>query len=317
MNPMNDKSAIMEDYQDEIGGGEKENMSLPGGLTKIIRSRVEVPKQLLERTLMQGEEVTGQFDFFYLENKMDRQLKLALNCMTLGLFSFILTLLAIYRYVRDHLCCAFCKDRVYNKRGKLSITSFGRVIFWEQELSTYKGSVDQRAHFEITHATRITNIHELKQMKIKYQDHGLIIDYCCKAFNIGLECTFFSYNTADANESCFIHTASAENFLNTIATFIKDAFLGNAKAKRNEPLTILLVANPHDKEGTDYKPPSGQESLEEIMALTEAMLVHLGKTKDAFLPPSMFGSLDGANAAFKNPVVCKLCRILLRNVDMT
>jgi hypothetical protein len=305
MNPMNGVSPGMDEYQDDVGGGEKDNMSLPGGLTKIIRSRVEVPKQLLERTLMQGEEVTGQFDFYYLEKKMDRQVKLALNCMTLGMFSFFLTLLAIYRYVRDHLCCAFCRDRVYNKRGKLTITSFGRVIFWDQELATYKGSLDQRAHFSISHATRITNIHQLKQMKIKYQDHGLIIDYCCKAFNIGVECTFFGYNNSDAQESSFIHTAPAENFLRTIATFIKDSFIGSPKIKRDEPLTIFLVANSDDKAGTDYKPPSGQETLEEVMALTEAMLAQLGKTKDAFLPPSMFGSLDGANAAFKNPVVCK------------
>jgi len=40
------------------------------GVTKTVRKRIEVPREWLERTLLEGEEVIGQYDYFYSKKGM-------------------------------------------------------------------------------------------------------------------------------------------------------------------------------------------------------------------------------------------------------
>lgn len=40
------------------------------GITKTVRRRMEVPKEVLDRILLEGEEVIGQYDYFFIKKRM-------------------------------------------------------------------------------------------------------------------------------------------------------------------------------------------------------------------------------------------------------
>ena len=40
------------------------------GITKTVRRRMEVPKEVLDRILLEGEEVIGQYDYYFIKKRM-------------------------------------------------------------------------------------------------------------------------------------------------------------------------------------------------------------------------------------------------------
>ena len=97
---------VDEENGDDVGGPfTKHNIHAPLGVTGNTRSRIEVPKEFLKRTLIKDEVIVGQYDFYYTKKRMHVTDIILYSVYTGGMFFMAYLAYKLYHFIRSLVCC--------------------------------------------------------------------------------------------------------------------------------------------------------------------------------------------------------------------
>jgi len=157
------------------------------GLQKFSRDRMQSAEEMLKKNLGPGEEILREFDCFFPEKKRKMWRIILLTVLTLGLYLVYLGILVLIKlfqkFTMRHrciLCCCPCcaPNTVHESRGKLAITTKGRVISWIQTYDqTLLGKVRP---YVIINDIKIFKTSDVREMSVEFYSpdtFGLLL--CC------------------------------------------------------------------------------------------------------------------------------------------
>ena len=120
------------------GGGDEKSEALRTefGMSENLLKLIETPEEMMERVLMKDEEVRSTFDCFFPTQFIPQWKIMLLIFATGGLYLIVLA----YRYVQQwcykNKCCT--PSQVAFKKGKMAVTSKGRIICWDENVDQVK-----------------------------------------------------------------------------------------------------------------------------------------------------------------------------------
>lgn len=106
------------------------------GLSENVSQLIESPEQMMKRVLLPGEVVRSEFECYFPTDFVPRWKIIMLLTITLGLYAFVLLYKSILKWCYKNKCCT--PAIVSFTRGKLAITSKGRIICWNEFVSQVK-----------------------------------------------------------------------------------------------------------------------------------------------------------------------------------
>jgi hypothetical protein len=135
------------------------NASNPSTLHQVTSRSVEVPSEVLNRVLLQNEEVQAEFDVFYLDPcaSFSVQMFVLLTVLTLGGYAIYRAVVVMMVALRRMLCKSCIADDTVLSRGKLIATNKGRLIYWESNVKQHNNLCGY-THHEISSHTKIFNV---------------------------------------------------------------------------------------------------------------------------------------------------------------
>lgn len=129
-----------------------------GELVSSTKNQTEIPSQMLRRLLLTDERVTGQFDFFYVQNSMTTSQFYWRVVLSFGMYLVYHAFVWMIRTIRKACCtCSFCQDSVSFSRGKLVVTSKGRLICWSLDVDQ-SFHPDGRCHHSVVNVSHILKV---------------------------------------------------------------------------------------------------------------------------------------------------------------
>ena len=138
----------------------------------MCKVHTEIPSDVLARLLLKNESVTGEFDFFYPRRGFSKRFTFLLCVLTLGFYLIILAVQSCLHWLRNKLCpCMACADSIFYKRGKLIVTSRGRLICWFLEVDQ-QHNADNQTHYRISQNTKIFNVSNTFSS-------FYVVEFCC------------------------------------------------------------------------------------------------------------------------------------------
>jgi len=103
----------------------------PEGLTDNVSQLAETPNLALKRTLFKNEVVLKEFNCYFPTRMIPRWKLLLLIIFTFGLYGLVLAYHALLRWCYRN---RFCTPALVSlERGKLAVTSLGRIICWKSD----------------------------------------------------------------------------------------------------------------------------------------------------------------------------------------
>jgi hypothetical protein len=287
---------IAEDIDLEAGD-ENDASNLPNkkGFTRTVCARLEVPREALDRLLLNDEKVCGDFDCYYPDWKTYSFSTHLNTCQkTMGLYLIFL----LFVWIKE--CIQYCLglESVSMNRGKMIVTDKGRLIFWQTKAvqSRWFG-LDGRAYFKAGQAIRIMNIRDVRETILLYKE-AKAFGCCCNDSKVSLEVVFNSFNDDRSEYSDFFNTNPSGPFYEevsrntTIPNYGKGWFQRGSVASKapdtsstsesvtGQPLMVRLVSKDGDECVTSNH--HGMEALERILELQAQLSKHL-ELRDSFI----------------------------------
>lgn len=259
-------------------------------MNPLLKKQIEIPNELLSRVLFAQEKVVGSFDTFFPSNKWSTRTEFFLSLFTLGMYQVYLFFVYIVRCFRHLLCkCEPCQDKVNFQRGKMVITSFGRLLYWDLQVNQ-KPCLDQKAHHIMRSNLKIFKVEDIAEINLGYSDHYLFANCCYRDYRTGVDITFNHFRHDPPIPSFFLSTYAVRNYINTIASYITSTFLASKSMSQpyllpqSTPFTIRLLSNPDDH---IYSGDYGIEPLEDLIKFHHHVMSLLPSTSIFCRPKDM------------------------------
>ena len=223
---------------------------------------------MLERTLLAGETVAGEYDFYFVErsNLFGKYYWIYVAC-TLGMY-----LLAdiFYRLAVTLMSICASSGLLCFRRGKMVITSKGRIIMWELSVSQRKHA-DARVHYELSHVTNICTVRDLRQMTVRYMDSRA----CSGVYYTGVEMSFHGFDHSLNMKSKYLRSGNAGSFISAIES-IQQGGISSTSLDASNPFVIRVISDGSNKvyKATDN---IGFQTVEDVLALNKGLMDVLGK----------------------------------------
>lgn len=223
-----------------------------GGLNDVAKGNVEIPSDVINRVLLKDETVVGQFDVFFPEDRFSPKTQFYLTVFSLGLWQVILFFVYLVRLLRHALCaCKECADSVYFRRGKLIVTSRGRIVCWETTLRQSNSCLDRKTYHHVTSKTQIFHVDDVAQTSLSYSDRQRCLNCCCHDYSTGIDVSFYRYNTEGTwPRSPFLATSSPNHYISTVMSATLQKFEATRtwlmSAPEKQCVTVRITSNPDD-----------------------------------------------------------------------
>ena len=194
---------------DQVAKAEEKDRALPpnpAGLTKNVDELTETPLDMLERTLLPDEKVVATFDCMFPSFMLPRWKIALLLIFTFGLYGLVLLYRVILRFCYRIKCCT--PAVVDFQRGKMAVTTNGRLICWSLDFEQVKESrgcccgticrllkccfgqlCDPVVTYDGSIQTRIYNSQDIRQITQSYESSS--VNPCCWCCCIEYECNIF------------------------------------------------------------------------------------------------------------------------------
>jgi len=212
------------------------NGGFPEGFTDNVTGNLETPQAMLKRVLRPNESVVGEFDCYFPEGMIPVWKIIVLLIVTCGLYAFVLLVRSIERWCYKNKCCT--PPLVQFVRGKLAVTSLGRIICWKEEATQIVPPQDNnciyncivcllkmcfpeafrpptRYNFEID--TKVYSAKNVRQITQNYKSAANCLCYCIE-YDCSVQLTFGTFNY-ESSSLGFMETRPASYFISTVAGF--------------------------------------------------------------------------------------------------
>lgn len=287
------------------------------GMTPNVESLTENPNEFLQRYLEPGETVIETFDC-YFPTRMIPKWKLILLCITtLGFYLLVLAYRAVARWCYR---MRFCYPSLYVlERGKMCITSKGRIIYWDQKVEQIK--IDQGCgalcfkcctcgalccrdicaapmHYNIRNTATALKVDQICQVSQFYQSSAAFFLFwcCCISFECGVEVSFHKFNESHLKLFSYVRVSRSGSVIaaylsawveygtKIISTAIEGVI--NLHGMTSNDNVMYIVSTSKDMVRNDNK----NFALEDIASLYGRVIDCLPDLPDAFVKNS---SIEG------------------------
>lgn len=239
----------------------------PEGLTDNVSQLAETPNLALKRTLFKDEVVLKEFNCYFPTKMIPRWKLLLLLIFTLGLYAIVLAYNALIRWCYRNRCCT--PALVSLERGKLAVTSLGRIICWKTDGKQTKVQPNcvvealkylcvcmscgfsalcacccklwlrdlcaAPIEYEITSETEIFLAKDIRQMSQFYTSEALIpCCCCCLDYECGIQVQFKSFYSS----TTLIDVSPDIPYTSVVAEILSTTF--DSMAKIGASLTSVL-----------------------------------------------------------------------------
>jgi len=288
--------------QAAVGGGAESlnslnpaNLPCEEGFSRTTRARLEMPSEMLARLLLSGEEVVGEFDYYYPTPNVIKSLvtHVKLTLVSFGLYLLYILFNAMAKSISN--CIGI--GSVASNRGKMIVTSAGRLIFWQLKAKQWRWfGVDGRAYFSTAQVTRIMHVRDIRETTVRFARVPAVL-FCCSDTKTSLEVIFNSFPYDRKEYSKCFYTTPAHEFINAVhsatgsfASFFNADIFGYAKSKKtvsanqcSQAMVLRLVSKEGDQcfTGGDH----GMSSFESVLQLNQKLSSHLDRN-EIFISPS-------------------------------
>ena len=200
---MNFFSPLQNEKLKRVEENEKKIPPNPEGLASNVNVLTETPEEMLQRVLLPDEKLVATFDCMFPTFMLPRWKLMLLLIFTLGLYGFVLLYRSIARWCYKMKCCT--PAVVDFQRGKLAITTRGRLICWSLDFEQVKEQrgcciglcykcccccCGELCNPAVTYggqiATRIYNSKDIRQITQSYESSS--VNPCCWCCCIEYEC---------------------------------------------------------------------------------------------------------------------------------
>jgi len=239
----------------------------PEGLTDNVSQLAETPNLALKRTLFKDEVVLKEFNCYFPTKMVPRWKMVLLLICTLGLYGILLAYHALLRWCYRHRCCT--PALVSLERGKLAVTSYGRIICWKTDgkqkkiqpncvvaalkylftcltcgISSmcacccklcFRDLCAAPIEFEITSETEIFLAKDIRQMSQFYTSEALLpCCCCCLDYECGIQVQFKSFYSS----TTLIDVSPDVPYTSVVAEILSTTF--DSLAKIGTSLSAML-----------------------------------------------------------------------------
>jgi hypothetical protein len=262
--------------------------------------QAQLPEQVEKEALLEGETAIASYDVLFPDIYFPLHV-IIWNCiMTCGLF---LCGLLVRKAQRERWCCGYCKPQnLYVRRGKMIVTSKGRVITWEQDMQqSYveevdgctkalqcmfgcccKETCDAPMNYNVSLRTVIYNLRDVSQVSQFFQSEAccscLSFSQCCAGcldFTSGIKMNFFNFDSSPSIEGAFVNTlTNTQAWIQSIRSITGLAFSASM-APMSDPRTDHLMILSKGMEKYHFENP--RSTLEELSALHGDVMNHVQK----------------------------------------
>ena len=268
-----------------------ENMASPEWISPVVRARVEVPKELISRLLTDKEEPLGQYDFYF---SGDKSRTYSTNPKQKSFFGLIINFFVELFYAIKLVFFDMISftGLLHYRRGKMIVTSKGRIIFWEI-LTSQRKHLDGRIYWDINHSTNICTLQDLRQMTMRYSSPLLGNKY-----KTGVELCFHSFDHSRNLSSKYLRTVEHSGFIDAMKSVQAGGLNSSRSTTVSEPsFVICIISDENDLiTGVDKKDTysKGVQTIEAVMKLNESLIKVFGEAAerhynwnpDCFVPAS-------------------------------
>ena len=269
------------------------NLPCEDGFSRSVRQRLEIPSEMLKRLLLNEESVVGEFDYYYPTPKKYKSIitHIKLAVFSLGLY----VLYVLFSYISRAILSFIGMSSLGSNRGKMVVTSKGRLIFWQLTAQQSFGA-DGRAFFKTAQVTRIMHVRDIKESTVRFSRKPALFCYCSDS-KTSLEVILNSFPYGRKEYSDFFYTSPAVEFINAVhstsgafSAFFDEHLFGKSSSRSTvtqlqsaQPMILRLVSKKGDScfAGGDH----GVASFEAVLKLNQKLAAHLDRT-EVFCSPS-------------------------------
>ena len=281
---------VAENAKYEIEANERPNCP---GFTSHVQNMLEMPSDVMAKTLLPGEKVLDSFDVMYDDIYIPLYERIWLCLKSCGLFLLVL----LNRHIRrNRLCGSFClPSKTIMHRGKMYVTSQNRGICWNVKSTEYRTGVsfcnllcaaftdicEPPVEYDVETSTEIHNLKNLRQVTQWYgsKTHCSCLSLFklpaylqCNAVEGGLQLHFQTFHSQHHSllslmsafqvSSSYSFAARVQSLVNT---GLKQLFSWDIFRYQNE---IHIVTSSADV----LYPPSHEERLTQLSELHHRFL---------------------------------------------
>jgi len=288
---------------------------IPGNLQEFASERLETPKEMLSRTLGNGEKVVASFECYFQSDRISRAEYWYRVVTTFGFF----LLAKWYKRVMDSLFCRRVQAIQYT-RGTLVVTSLGRIISWNHEYD--QQPIDPKAKkgsdaakglpYKILHTKKVFNMKDIRQISLRISSPemgGGILDFfpclagilrCCglAEFESGIAISFFSFDDSvyASDPSGLVTAGTAASFTAIVSAIFGRLFFSMSTVET----TTVTITSANDDMVHNLNGKSDPKGT--IQDLTNLQTKFMAALK---IVPSFLGKADSSatSAIFSDPSI--------------
>ena len=236
----------------------REPTKVEAGLSENVAQLIESPEQMMARVLMPGELVRSEFECYFPSKFVPRWKIIMLLTITCGLYGFVLLFRAIERWCYKAKCCT---PRIVSfTRGKLAITSKGRIICWNEYVSQVKEKgkdsnciakclCPELSRPPLTYTTEmktaVFSATKIRQISEIYTSSALCC-CCCVDYDCMVEVSFENFRPSKDN---FVTVRSKWDFYGMIQSILNtglSAIEGSMGVSSNNANVLYIVSGTQD-----------------------------------------------------------------------
>jgi len=286
----------------------------PAGLTAGVDKLAETPVQMLARVLLPQEKVLKEFDVLFPDNFIPRWKIFLYLVVSFGTYAFVLCARACQRYAWRKRWCT--PQLVEFTRGKMAVTSMGRMICWsvyanQEKVKEKPESMAERIYLIIQKCCRlcipvacaapvnynvqlVTSVYDTRKIRqiTQIYEAGALCCGCCNSYDAGLQVSIGEFNHW-GESSPALRTCSSISYFNRIKSYLMKGKEAPEPYDRLNADTVLYIVTSTQDSIHDGDIKSVLADLSKLH--TEVMEV-MPELPDIFLPESKYNK--GMDAKF-------------------
>lgn len=193
---------------------------------------------------------------------------------------------------RSSFCCIQCQPDLFLQRGKLFITSSGRILCWSLKVRQSRRIFDASSiDYDVAHQVQVYHVMNLCEINFSYDDtfhHIFCVCRSCRSYQTGLNLAFHHYQHQMHARHSFLRSYDSSHYFASIRSFLST--ITHDYWPKTLPLNsaldhnIRIIGEASNLGYDPHVPLLSLENLSQLMSKILVILSQLGSQRCQWLP---------------------------------